>query len=112
VIDRDRLFLRHIEEAIERIERFTVDGRAAFMADEKTQSAVMRQLEIVGEAAKRMSDMCKRSTADIPWREISATRDRLIHGYFSVKLEIVWNVVERDLVGLKRRVAELLAGGG
>lgn len=112
MIERDRLFLAHIFEAIERIERFTVDGRAAFMADEKTQSAVMRQLEIIGEAAKRMSDTLKGSAADIPWREISATRDRLIHGYFSVKLEIVWNVVERDLVGLKRRIAELLASGG
>lgn len=112
MIERDRLFLAHIAEAIERIERFTADGRAAFMADEKTQSAVLRQLEIIGEAAKRISGSLKGSAADIPWREIAATRDRLIHGYFSVKLEIVWNVVARDLVGLKRRVADLLAGGG
>ena len=98
-------------EAIERIERFTADGQFAFMADEKTQSAVMRQLEIIGEAAKRMSDALKQSAGDVPWREIAATRDRLIHGYFSVKLEIVWNVVDRDLKGLKRRVTELLAGG-
>lgn len=109
--ERDRLFLEHIAEAIGRIERFTVEGRLAFMADEKTQSAVMRQLEIIGEAAKRISGPMKESAADIPWREISATRDRLIHGYFSVKLEIVWNVIERDLVGLKQRVADLLAGG-
>lgn len=109
--DRDRLYLQHIVEAISRIERFTADGRAAFMADEKTQSAVMRQLEIIGEAAKRISDPLKQSAADLPWREIAATRDRLIHGYFSVKLDIVWNVVERDLEALKRRVAQLLAGG-
>ena len=108
--DRDRLYLQHIAEAIERIERFTSDGRAAFMADEKTQSAVMRQLEIVGEAAKRISDPLKQASRDLPWREITATRDRLIHGYFTVKLEIVWNVVERDIPGLKRRILGLLGG--
>ena len=78
------------------------------MADEKTQSAVVRQLEIIGEAAKRLSDDLKKAAPDLPWREIAATRDRLIHGYFTVKLEIVWNVVDRDLAILKRRVAELL----
>ncbi len=108
--DRDRLYLQHIVEAIARIERFTADGRAAFMADEKTQSAVVRQLEIIGEAPKRISDPLKQSAADLPWREIAATRDRLIHAYFTVKLDIVWNVIERDLAGLKRRVVELLAG--
>jgi uncharacterized protein with HEPN domain len=55
VKDRDRLYLQHIADAIERIERFSADGRAAFMADEKTQSAVVRQLEIIGEAAKLRS---------------------------------------------------------
>ena len=109
--DRDRLYLQHILDAIDRIGRFTGDGRDAFMADEKTQSAVMRQLEIIGEAAKRISDALKQSADDLPWREIAATRDRLIHGYFSVKLEIVWNVVERDLAVLKRRAADLLTGG-
>lgn len=78
------------------------------MADEKTQSAVVRQLEIIGEAAKRLSEEVKASTPDIPWREIAATRDRLIHGYFTVKLDIVWNVVERDLPLLKKSLSGLL----
>lgn len=106
--ERDRLYLQHIAAAIDRIGRFTADGREAFLADEKTQSAVMRELEIVGEASKRLSDALKQSSSDLPWREIAATRDRLIHGYFSVKLEIVWNVVQQDLPALRRRVAELL----
>ena len=51
----------------------------------------------------------KQSTPDVPWREIAATRDRLIHAYFSVRLDIVWNVVERDLQDLKRRVTEFMS---
>lgn len=69
----------------------------------------MRQLAIIGEAAKRLSDEAKSGALDVPWREIAATRDRLIHGYFTVKLEIVWNVVERDLVVLKNSVRNLLS---
>jgi len=108
VNDRDRLYLQHIVDAIGRIERFSADGRAAFMADEKTQSAVVRQLEIIGEAAKRLSDDLKSEAPDLPWREMAATRNRLIHGYFTVKLEIVWNVIEQDLANLKNRVIVLL----
>ena len=106
--DHDRLYRQHILEAIDRIERFTGGGRDAFMADEKTQSAVMRQPEIIGEASKRLSDSLQQSAAELPWREMAATRDRLIHGYFTVRLDIVWNVVERELATLKARVAGLL----
>lgn len=106
--DRDRLYLQHILDAIDRIGRFTGDGRDAFMADEKTQSAVMRQLEIIGDASKRLSDPLKQSAAELPWREMAATRDRLIHGYFTVRLDIVWNVVEQDLAPLRDRIAGLL----
>ena len=79
------------------------------MADDKTQSAVMRQLEIIGEATKRLSEEFRRVHPDLPWREMAATRDRLVHGYFTVKLDIVWNVVEKDLPHVKRYVGTLLA---
>lgn len=111
MIERDLLFLEHIRDAIERIERFTSDGRAAFMADDKTQSAVMRQLEIIGEATKRLSEEFRKVHPDLPWREMAATRDRLVHGYFTVKLDIVWNVVEMDLPQVKRYVGAILAAG-
>ena len=107
--DRDRLYLQHILDAIARIERFTAEGRSAFMADEKTQSAVVRQLEIIGEASKRVSEELKAATPDLPWREMAATRDRLIHGYFTVRLDIVWNVVAGELEQIKRRIASLIA---
>lgn len=109
MIERDLLFLEHIRDAIERIERFTSEGRTAFMGDDKTQSAVMRQLEIIGEATKRLSEEFRRVHPDLPWREMAATRDRLVHGYFTVKLDIVWNVIEKDLPHVKRHVGALLA---
>jgi uncharacterized protein with HEPN domain len=105
---RDRLYLTHILDAIQRIESFAVDGRAAFLVDEKTQSAVMRQLEIIGEAAKQVSAEAKAQSPDVPWRAMAATRDRLIHGYFAVRLDIVWNVVENELPRIRKSVIRLL----
>jgi uncharacterized protein with HEPN domain len=77
--ERDRLFLKHILDAISDIESFTADGRVGFMADRKTQSAVVRQLEIMGEAVKNLSATLTASESAVPWRQIAGTRDRLIH---------------------------------
>lgn len=107
--DRDRLFLAHVLEAIECAQAFTVEGRLAFMDDRKTQSAVIRQLEIVGEAVKRLSADLTASVPGVPWRQIAGTRDRLIHGYFQVDLDAVWVMVEQDLPPLASQVRQLLA---
>lgn len=88
---------------------FTVDGRVAFMADLKTQSAVIRQIEIIGEAVKRLGDETKNAEPEVPWRLIAGTRDRLIHGYFQVDLAAVWSMVEHDLDPLRAAVDRLLA---
>lgn len=106
--ERDELFLDHILQAIVRIERFTSGGRDAFFADDMIQSAVIRQLEIVGEAVRNISEELKARESSIPWRNIAGTRDRLIHGYFSVKLEIVWNVIAGELPLLKQQVQRLV----
>lgn len=106
--ERDRLFLQHILGAIDDIAEFTVEGRCAFMADRKTQSAVVRQLEIVGEAVKNLSGELTRSEPNVPWRLIAGTRDRLIHAYFSVHLDAVWSMVEQDLPTLRHNVERLL----
>jgi uncharacterized protein with HEPN domain len=75
--DRDTLFLNHILSAIADISSFTTDGRSAFMSDRETQSAVIRQLEIIGEAVKKLSVALTDSEATVPWRQIAGTRDRL-----------------------------------
>jgi uncharacterized protein with HEPN domain len=97
VNERDQIFLAHIQDAIADIESFVADGRASFMADRRTQSAVVRQLEIIGEAVKNLSAALTAREGQVPWRQIAGTRDRLIHAYFKVDLDAVWAMVEMDL---------------
>ena len=105
--DRDRLFLAHILEAIADIQSFVVAGREGFMADRKTQSAVVRQLEIIGEAVKNLSAALTARENAVPWRQIAGARDRLIHGYFKVDLDAVWAMVEQDLPTLRENVQRI-----
>jgi uncharacterized protein with HEPN domain len=105
----DRVYLMHILDCVKRILDYTRDGRDYFLADTKTQDAVIRNIEIIGEAAKNLSDAVTAANADIPWRQIAGMRDTLIHRYFGVNLDLVWQVVERDLPGFKVRVEEILA---
>lgn len=109
MIERDRLFLQHIVEAAADIEAFTSEGQAAFLADRKTQSAVIRQIEIIGEAVKNLSTGLTLGAPAIPWRAIAGARDRLIHAYFQVDLCMVWAMVEHDLPRLRDDVQRLLA---
>ncbi len=109
--ERDDLYLEHVLQAIGLIERFTAGGREVFFTDVMVQSAVIRQLEIVGEAVRRLSDDLRTRETTVPWRDIAGTRDKLIHGYFSVKLDVVWNVVVQDLPTLAQQVRRILGQG-
>jgi uncharacterized protein with HEPN domain len=108
MIDRDRLYLTHIAECIERIEEYAKPGRGHFMEDTLTQDGIIRNFEIIGEAAGNLSDKTQDRTPDIPWHRIKAFRNALIHGYFKVELDQVWNVIENDLSNLKEAVIYLL----
>ena len=111
MIERDALFLAHILAAIADIESFTAEGRTGFMADRKTQSAVVRQLAIIGEAVKNLSPALTSGEPAVPWRPIAGARDRLIHAYFSVDLDAVWSMVEQDLPPLRLNVKRILDRG-
>ena len=102
--------MRHVLTAIDEIASFTEAGPVAFMADRKTQSAVIRQLEIIGEAVKNLSAELIAGEGAVPWRQIAGTRDRLIHAYFSVDLDSVWSMVEQDLPTLRDDVKRILDG--
>lgn len=105
----DRVFLAHILDAIERIESFTAAGHEQFTSQLIIQDAVVRNLEVIGEAVKSLSvDLCSRHP-DIPWKQIAGMRDVLIHNYFGVKLETVWRVVVDHLPPLKAKVSQLLS---
>ena len=107
-----RIYLRHIVEAIEDIENYTSPGRAAFMCERMRQDAVIRKLEVIGEAVKHLSPSSKAARADIQWREFAAMGDKMIHEYLGVNLEIVWVTVNQNLPELKQAAEEILADIG
>lgn len=103
-----RVYLAHILECIQKIERFTADGKSRFLQDDMVQDAVIRNLEIIGEAAKRIDGDYRAAHTDIPWRALAGLRDVLIYQYEGIDLERVWAIVEKDLPPLKRAIADLL----
>ena len=104
----DRLYLTHISEAIDKILSYTEDGYEEFLNDPKTQDAVIRNFEIIGEATKQLTGKVKKLRNDIPWRDVAGLRDVLIHDYMGVDVKEVWNVVVNHLPILKNAVNELL----
>lgn len=105
----DTAYLRHISDAIRAIDEYTRDGRDAFLRDRRTRDAVIRNLEIIGEASTGLSLDLRASTQEIPRRRIAGMRDRLIHQYFGVDLDLVWTAIERELPVLRARLDKLLA---
>ena len=108
--DRDRLHLEHMIDAVEAIQIYTQDGREAFSENRMTRDAVVRNLEVIGEAAKRLSQELRDENTEIPWRQIAGLRDIVIHQYDYVDYNEVWNVVEDDLPDLLHALRELVAG--
>ena len=105
-------YLEHIIQAIQRIKRYTDDmSEVAFLENELVQDAVIRNIEIIGEAARnieRNDPVFAAQHAEIPWEVIYAMRNRVAHGYFKVDLEIVWNTIHYDLPGLAIEIGRLL----
>ena len=100
---RADLFLEDIRESIVRIERYTAGlDRAGFEADEKTVDAVVRNLEIIGEAARQLPEEFTQRNPQIEWRKIAGLRNRIVHAYFGLDLEIIWQIIRSDLPTLKR----------
>jgi uncharacterized protein with HEPN domain len=107
-VSRDQLYLQHVLDAIGKIERYVQVGYDEFMAESHWQDAVIRQLEILGEAVKRISPESLGLRPDVPWRRIAGMRDVLIHDYMGVDLAAVWQVTQREIGPLREAVEELL----
>jgi uncharacterized protein with HEPN domain len=104
--DKERLL--DIKEAVERIKKYSGCGREAFEKDELIQNWIIHHLQIIGEAAARISEDFQSRNPQVPWSEIIGMRNVLVHDYFGVDFDVVWNVVERDMPELEVRICELL----
>jgi uncharacterized protein with HEPN domain len=93
----DGIYIDHILECIEWITRYTAEGREAFFFDRKTQSATLRELQTLAESTQRLSNELKEAQPEVPWESISGFRNVLVHDYLGIRLERIWEIIERDL---------------
>lgn len=106
---RGSVYLRHILDAIYNIEKFVKDvSKDDFFGNVEKQYAVLRGLEIIGEATKNLSRELKRKHPEVPWKEIAGMRDKLIHQYFGVNLNLVWETIHGRLPDLRYQILEIL----
>lgn len=97
-----------IAEAIERIERYASKGREAFEDDELIQNWILHHLQVIGEAARAISDELKDGHDEMPWQQIVGMRHILVHRYFEVDTDLIWSVVEDDVPVLKQQIELIL----
>jgi len=103
------LFIKDILDSIEKIEDF-VHGMdfGEFVKDDKTSSAVIRKLEIIGEATKNIPKPIRQRYKELPWADMAKTRDKIIHSYFGVDYEIIWKVIKGKLPEIKPYLEKIL----
>jgi len=103
------VFIKHILESIERIEEYVKEiSEKQFFEETQVQDAIIRRIEIIGEATKNLPNGFRKKHSEVPWSEITGARDKLIHGYFGVDLDLTWDIVKKDLPDLKEKVEKIL----
>jgi len=104
----DDVYLIHILECIRRIEEDVAEGHERFLASHMAQDAVLRNLQTLGESAKRISEERKASHPEVEWKRIIAFRNVLVHEYLGINLERIWEIAQRDVPALKRVLEGML----
>ncbi|MGL4621983.1 MAG: HepT-like ribonuclease domain-containing protein [Chroococcidiopsis sp.] len=100
--------IRDIQEAINKIEKYAIQGKADFFANELIQSWILLQLQVIGEAARSMNSSTHQQYPTISWRDIIDFRNLLVHEYFRVDLNLIWQIVEQELPALKHQINNIL----
>jgi len=110
-VSRDaRLFLQDIVDSCDKIGRYTIGQTfEQFRDSELVIDAVTRNLELIGEASKAAPDELRRRFADVPWRKMTGLRDVVVHGYFRVDVQLLWDIVQREVPGVRQKVAAIIA---
>ncbi len=104
-----KIFLNHILESIEEIEKNTRNlTENGFLANTTIQDAIIRRLEIIGEATKNLPVSVKSKHPDIEWRKIAGLRDVIVHGYFRLSLKLVWKITQDNIPELKKQIIKIL----
>jgi uncharacterized protein with HEPN domain len=104
----DVVYLRHILDCIRRIEEDVSGGREQFLASHIVQDAVLRNLQTMAESTQRLSESRKVTYPGIHWRRIAAFRNVLVHDYLGIDMEMIWDIVQRDVPEVKRVVRAML----
>ena len=105
------MYLEDILSAIARIGEYTAKGKENFFAHGLVQDGVIRQLSIIGEAATKLPMSLKTKHPEIPWKEVTAMRNIIVHDYSEINLERIWETIERDLPVLKKAIEMMLKNG-
>lgn len=108
MIKDDLAYIDHILDCIRKINEFS-NGFSLneFLTNELVQDAIIRNIEIIGEASKKISNETKHTYNDIPWKEIAVMRDKLVHDYLGVDVNVVWKTIKEDIPTLEKKIREI-----